>query len=216
MASLPLQSKIIRLTKAQAPPTSTRPAKRPLKSALKPQKGPLSRNYPASSPFSAFATSKKDKRHIKHSNLISKVTKSSSISTEAQRNKRRRQKKQLVTNLGALADALPDADGNEAGARGAGAGRGAALREQANVNVIHRKSIKSRPGALKRRQKIDNGERERFARNLAEMSGKKTSEVGEPTGKEESGQQGHDRWTALRGFISQTMERRPEMSESKS
>lgn len=162
--------------------------------------------------IAAFPTTKKDKRHIKHSTLISRVKKSSSSSSEAQKNKRRRQKKRLAVNLESLADTLPDVVDtatiiDEAGRKG----RDAALREQANVDIIHHKSMKSRPGALKRREKIDKGERERFARNLAEMSGKKTGETGENGAKQENSQQGHDRWVALRGFIAQTMEQRPEL-----
>ena len=161
--------------------------------------------------MTAFPTTKKDKRHIKHSKLISRVQKSSTSSAEAQRNKRRRQKKQLVVNLESLANALP-AEDDESKTVGRGEkNRITALREQANVNLIHRKSMKSRPGALKRREKIDNGERERFARNLAQMSGNKTEDKEGNTAKVADGQQVHNRWAALRGFISQTMEQRPDM-----
>jgi hypothetical protein len=90
--------------------------------------------------------------------------------------------------------------------------RGAALRKQANVNIIHRKSMKSRPGALKRREKVDKGERERFAKNLAQMNGKKTNGMEEDTAGPESGNLVNNRWAALRGFIAQTMEQAPEMS----
>jgi hypothetical protein len=115
-----------------------------------------------------------------------------------------------------LADALPDngdpATGVHAGARSGGT----TLKEQVNVNVIERKSIKSRPGAMKRREKVDNGERERFAKNLAEMSGKKMEGRREDGAKPENGRQAHDRWAALRGFITQTMEQRPELKDLKS
>jgi Ribosome biogenesis protein SLX9 len=121
-----------------------------------------------------------------------------------------------VANLESLANALPD-DGDPATAVDAGArSRGTTLREQANVNVIQRKSIKSRPGAMKRREKVDNEERERFAKNLAEMSGKKMEGRGEDSAKLENGRVAHDRWAALRGFIAQTMEQRPELKELKS
>lgn len=93
------------------------------------------------------------------------------------------------------------------------------MREQANVTLINRKSMKSRPGALKRREKVDQAERERFARNLAEMGGKRveraeTEDGGEAVKKQQ--QQPHNRWAALRGFIAQTMEKKPELNESKS
>lgn len=93
------------------------------------------------------------------------------------------------------------------------------MREQANFsNLIHRRSMKSRPGALKRREKIDKGERERFARNLAEMSGKRTEFAtgeGGVSVNVENGSHVHDRWTALRGFIARTMEQRPELGDLK-
>jgi Ribosome biogenesis protein SLX9 len=75
--------------------------------------------------------------------------------------------------------------------------------------------MKSRPGAMKRREKVDSGERERFAKNLAEMSGKKTEGKRQDSAKLEDGRQAYDRWAALRGFIAQTMEQRPEWKELK-
>lgn len=62
-------------------------------------------------------------------------------------------------------------------------------------------------------------ERERFARNLAEMSaGSASRDVTAEGGMVVDGKVGDDgtkggskeRWAAIRGFISQTMERRPE------
>ncbi len=202
MASLCTAAKVEDLAKQpQAPTTSSHTSSRPVKSTLR----------TSSSTLPVFPTNKKDKRHIKHSNLITRVTKSSASSAEAQRNKRRRQKKQLVTNLESLADALPE-DGKGATAMGEGGrSRGAALRAQANVNIIQRKSMKSRPGAMKRREKVDKGERERFAKNLAEMSGRRTQGTGENSAKPGGGQQAHGRWAALRGFIAQTMEQTPEL-----
>ncbi len=116
-----------------------------------------------------------------------------------------------MANLESLADALPE-DGDAApGPTGGEMSKGAAVRKQENVNIIHRKSMKSRPGALKRREKVDKGERERFAKNLAEMSGKETNGMGEGTAGPESGNHVDNRWAALRGFIAQTLEQKPEM-----
>lgn len=177
-----------------------------------PQRAPI---RTSSSTAWAFPTSKKDKRHIKHSNLISRVTKSAGTSSAAQKNKRRRQKKQLVANLESLADALPE-DGDPATTENQAAGSKATiLKEQANITLIHRRSMKSRPGALKRKEKLDRGERERFAKNLAEMSGKMTEATGDNSGKLEIASRVHGCWAALRGFIGQTMEQRPEMRELK-
>lgn len=199
----------------QAPSTLNRTTSRPLRSTLKTQRAPGPALSSSSPPSSAFLTTKRDKRHIKHSHLLSKVKKSFLSSSEAQRNKRRRQKKQLVANLGALADALPEDDENDR-AVGTSTNRGIALREQSdvNTNLITRRSMKSRPGAMKRRENIDKGERERFAKNLAQMNGKTAERVGEGDKKKlEGSQQTHGRWAALRGFIAQTMERRPEMMD---
>ena len=55
-------------------------------------------------------------------------------------------------------------------------------------------------------------ERERFARNLALMSGGPPGVAGEVVdggrGEVASGSGSTERWAAIRGFISQTMERR--------
>jgi Ribosome biogenesis protein SLX9 len=173
----------------------------------------------SSSSATPFSTTKKDKRLIKHSHLLSKVKKSST-SSEAQRNKRRRQKKQLVANLESLADALPqDVDIATSGREGQRS-RGTVLRKQADVILIGRKSMKSRPGALKRRERVDKGERTRFTKNLAELTGRG---IGEQKARSEnknsdaqSCQQAHNSWAALRGFIAQTLEQRPETRELKS
>jgi hypothetical protein len=65
--------------------------------------------------------------------------------------------------------------------------------------------MKSRPGALKRREKLDRGERDRFTKNMAQMA-TTTSQTGGTS----------EKWAALRGFISQTLEKRPEVAAVKS
>ena len=84
------------------------------------------------------------------------------------------------------------------------------------------KSLKSRPGAGKKKEKLVAMERERFARNLAAMasgSGSRDAALdggmvveGKGEGEEGDGTKGRsaERWAAIRGFICQTMERRPE------
>lgn len=139
---------------------------------------------------SLFTTTKKDKRRIKHAQLISKVEKS------AKKPRRRRPNKKLVATLDSLADALPsDDDDRSDGVAGS--------KPQDQVNIIRRKSIKSRPGAMKRREKLDKGERDRFAKNLAQMAANTPT----TTDKSQPPNPG-DRWKALRGFISQTMEKK--------
>ncbi|KAK7531175.1 ribosome biogenesis protein SLX9-domain-containing protein [Phyllosticta citricarpa] len=180
------------------------------------------------SPFPSFASSKRDKRSIKHSLLLSKITKSAPSSASAAGKKRRRPNKKLVTTLDALADALPtdddyDGDANaEAGNQGERAD--AALDvpgAQARILVKNR-SLKSRPGALKRKAAVEARERHRFEQNLAEMA------KGVPVQQQQQEQQQQqqqdvgmmeappgaaaastaERWKALRAFIGGTMERR--------
>lgn len=78
--------------------------------------------------------------------------------------------------------------------------------------------MKSRPGAMKRREKIDVGERERFAKNMAQMAVsvppsdlKAGSEAVSTEGNTSATSQ---KWAALRGFIAQTLEQKPELKTS--
>ena len=85
------------------------------------------------------------------------------------------------------------------------------------------KTIKTRPGAMKRKAAMEEKERERFARNMASMSVPvpttqktvaaegdgvaKTAGSGESDGVDDRGSR--DKWAALRGFIGQTLETNP-------
>ena len=155
--------------------------------SAKPSKSILKKSGASNSPSEAlFPASKKDKRKIKHARLMSKVTKSTSTKP-----RRRRPNNKLVTTLDDLASALPNED--DVGGQGAGP----AGRDQ--VNIITRRSMKSRPGALKRRERLDRGERDRFSKNMAQMA--TTNPKAGDTNK----------WAALRGFISQTLEKRADV-----
>ncbi len=131
--------------------------------------------------------------------------------------RRRRPNKKLVATLDSLADALPtDNDNGEITTR-----RAAGERPEDQVNIIKRKSMKSRPGAMKRRENLDKGERQRFVKNMAQLA---TSRPNSGHGKEGAGAQDgvqtpvpstSDRWAALRGFISQTLETKPELKSLK-
>ncbi|KAB8233464.1 FAM207/SLX9 family protein [Aspergillus alliaceus] len=137
-----------------------------------------------------FRTSKKDKRQIKHAALMSKIEKNSQKTT-----KRRRASKKLVANLESLADALPETE--------------VEMNDPSNqVNVIKQKTLKHKPGAMKRRQRLEQTERDRFAKNMAQLS---NIEVTAPPNAESDTQTGSssNRWAALRSFISQTMEQQP-------
>lgn len=134
-----------------------------------------------------FRTTKKDKRLIKHSSFVSKIEKNS-----AKSNKRRRASKKLVANLESLADALPAAETDP--------------NDPSQVNIIKQKTLKHRPGAMKRKEKLEKTERDRFAKNMAQMSNIQAA----PTpSSEPAADSVPNRWAALRGFISQTMEHQP-------
>lgn len=140
---------------------------------------------------------------------MSKITKSPS---KKPRRRQRRPNKKLVATLDSLAAALPDGDSPGQGAPASAA----EARDQ--VNIIRRKSIKSRPGAMKRREKVDQGERERFAKNLAQMAAAaavSTTPADAQAGTAE-GTAGatSQRWAALRGFIAQTLEQKPELKSN--
>ncbi|KAI9715787.1 MAG: hypothetical protein M1812_005786 [Candelaria pacifica] len=137
-----------------------------------------------------FSSSKKDKRTIKRSSFVSKIQKANT-----KPNKRRRPSKKLVTNLESLADALPDS--NQIQVRDTTVGDA----------KMGQKTLRSRPGALKRKEKLEKLERERFGKNMAQMVG--------PTGMDASATMDAEsttssRWAALRSFISQTMEKKDE------
>ena len=122
--------------------------------------------------------------------------------------KRNRPSKKLITGLGELADALPDA-GEQVQQQGVNGGSGIA----SQVNVIKHKSLKHRPGALKRKEKLDRVERERFGKNMAQMAGG-IGQVSQVQNEQSTANAGAGatsaRWAALRSFISQTMEQNPE------
>lgn len=143
---------------------------------------------------------------------MSKIEKSA---THKKTLKRRRPNKKLVATLESLGDALDDivAEG------------GVESNEQERAGKLRHKSLKSRPGALKKKEKIVKGEMERFGKSLAQLAavreGQETRgmEVDEEKGGVEGGKEPQaqtqaapstaNRWAALRGFISATMEQNP-------
>ncbi|KAI1382059.1 ribosome biogenesis protein SLX9-domain-containing protein [Hypoxylon crocopeplum] len=169
-----------------------------------------------------FINSKRDKRQVKHASFVSRIEKANRKPL-----KRRRPGKKLVANLDSLADTLPNllADGEtEEG-----------LRQMREGKVRH-KSLKSKKGALKRKEKLVRGEVERFGVSLARLSTveEKMVEVEvEAEAKVEQSEEGGmrgvvveeaqgtgtgtgpaqmstaNRFATLRGFISATMEQNP-------
>ncbi|EAW08492.1 FAM207/SLX9 family protein [Aspergillus clavatus NRRL 1] len=137
-----------------------------------------------------FRTTKRDKRSIKHASFVSKIEKSSSKAP-----KRRRASKKLIANLESLADALPETEME--------------MNDPSNqVNIIKQKTLKHKPGAMKRRHKLEKVERDRFAKNMAQMASIQTNATAEAESKDETGSTSN-RWAALRNFISQTIEQQP-------
>ena len=173
----------------KAPPANSRPLKSILKGSPRLQSS-WSRDKKVGS---LFTSSKKDKRKIRHEQLVARISKS------VKKPRRRRPNKKLVTTLESLADALPDESTSEV----------ARPQVPDQFNVIQRKSMKSRPGAMKRRERLDKTERDRFGKNLAQMAVPQSTANGEHLSQEESIGK---RWSALRGFISQTLEKRSDVS----
>jgi hypothetical protein len=153
-------------------------------------------NFQASSSFDtavsdSFLKTKKVKRTIKHSAFVNRIEK---VNTKTL--KRRRPSKKLVTSLESLADALPDFEDEE--------------KTVGDAKIKHR-SLKSRLGATKRRVKVERMERERFGRNMAQLTaGSVAPPVVRGDGAATPASGTARRWAALRGFISQTLEQKPE------
>ncbi|KAL8921642.1 MAG: hypothetical protein Q9172_003890 [Xanthocarpia lactea] len=142
-----------------------------------------------------FSTTKKDKRTIKHSALISRIEKS-----KAQPKKRRRPSKKLVADLESLAAALPDAPPKEEPVTETGIAR------------IRHRSLKSKPGAMKKKEKIICLEKDRFNRSMAQMAAVQASSAGQTDASHATATgtdaQSRSKWAALRSFIQQTMDTR--------
>ncbi|QSS59687.1 hypothetical protein I7I51_09123, partial [Histoplasma capsulatum] len=167
---------------------------------------------------STFHTNKKDKRQIKHSVFLSRIEK-----PRTKILKRRRPSKKLVANLDSLVDALPDA-GNENNSPNHNDGHRGEMAGQ--VNIIRQKSLKHKPGAMKRKEMLDRKERERFARNLVQMavvapspspSDTEFTNHTQPHPRPQPGAENvpmSNRWAALRSFITQTIDQNPEFNKA--
>ncbi|KAH7150381.1 ribosome biogenesis protein SLX9-domain-containing protein [Dactylonectria estremocensis] len=161
-----------------------------------------------------FLSSKRDKRLIKHSSFVSKIS-SAGISKA----KRRRPSKKLKTSLDGLADALPELAEGEGQAELAG--------------KIKHKSLRSRKGALKRKEMVVRGEMDRFGVSMAKLTATPGAQQTQaPAGlkrdvhDDDNEQQDKtpdttpapapataNRWAALRGYISATMEQNPAFAD---
>lgn len=149
---------------------------------------------------SAFGSTKRDKRIIKRSTLISRIEKSKGKPSSQ---KRRRASKKLITNLESLADALPDIPESRNDEMGLG-----------DATIIRYKSLKSRPGAMKKKELLISLEKERFNKNMAQMMQSYHGKEEEKDSTTISDVKGGGKWAAIRGFIQQTMEKRPVMDQN--
>ncbi|KAI6844135.1 hypothetical protein KC340_g2370 [Hortaea werneckii] len=201
-----------------------------------------------------FKVSKKDKRTIRHNQLLAKVQ-DADARVGKKKLKRRRPGKKLATNLDSLADALPEMEDeagegeddwegisedeeNDGGMAGVEGFRKVKRRRRMPggtdaANRMKMTSLRHRPGAMKRKHRMEQGEMERFGRNLAQMVGSGQANVreGKPsaaksrqgdgsqtTGGEAAGAGAasqSDRWAALRRFIGGTMEQNQAFAGSK-
>lgn len=165
-----------------------------------------------------FSTTKRDKRLMKHSSFLSRVA-DSGVAKKAKTQKRtgRGRSQKLATTMEGLADALPELEHGGGGA-------------EALQGKIRHKSIKSKKGALKRKELVVKGEMERFGNSMAQMAtttqegtGNSSSSSGGGSGSAAMGRKStgpdretaptsaaaSNRWAALRGYISSTMEQNP-------
>ncbi len=152
-----------------------------------------------------FLSNKRDKRLMKHSAFMSRVA-DSGVSKKG-KNKRtgRGRSQKLSTTMDSLADALPELEDGEGGL-------------EALQGKIRHKSLRSKKGALKRKEQVVKGEMERFGVSMAQLA--KTSQTKTPTQAAPSKTADEpsanastagvsNRWAALRGYISSTMEQNP-------
>lgn len=148
----------------------------------------------------SFSSTKKDKQTIKHNAFVGRIEKANQKSMK----KRRRPSKKLVATLESLADALPHIE--EGGLEEAVVG-------QAKIRLT---SLKSKPGAMKRKEKVEKLERERFGKNMADMAGLVAMSDAAVTDGQQDGASTKppvNRWAALRSFISATLEQNPEFAK---
>ncbi|KAK0734504.1 ribosome biogenesis protein SLX9-domain-containing protein [Lasiosphaeria miniovina] len=172
---------------------------------------------------SVFSNSRRDKQIVKHSSFVSRIAKTPPQTHNGSSIKRRRPSKKLVATLESLGDALDDITA------GIAADDADAMDpEQARQGKVRHKSLRSRPGALKRKEKVVRGEMERFGRSLAQLTALAEVKAAAPAASASSAiTEDMDtdvaagagaaavapvtasRWAALRGFISATMEQNP-------
>ncbi|KAG5982705.1 hypothetical protein E4U55_001495 [Claviceps digitariae] len=177
-----------------------------------------------------FLSTKRDKRLMKHSSFVSRISAPSGItkskskssgrstsSTAGSAPRRRRPNNKLKTSLEGLAEALPEMEHGEGGL-------------EILAGKVRQRSLVSKKGALRRKERLVRGEMERFGASMAALAagmgggesgardaGSSGGEVAGDGGSTKSGQASSvpataNRWAALRGYISSTMEQNPAFS----
>ncbi|KAI9903757.1 hypothetical protein N3K66_000286 [Trichothecium roseum] len=200
---------------APTAPSSSQHEKRPSARTIRHQRltgqihplAPQKLFRPGAATSDAFLSTKQDKRLIRHSSFLSRVTAHPSTNTGGRvsksRNRTRRPGNKLGADIGALADALPDVPD-----------------EGPNAGKVKHRSLKSRKGALKRKELVVRGEMDRFGASMAKLASQPTTTKAggenadahgeaEEKGQDEAPPQTSSRWAALRGYISATMEQNP-------
>lgn len=174
-----------------------------------------------------FLSSKRDRRTIRRSVFASRVAASASAASASsagrvvrRRSKRSREDKARLGNLSALASALDDLTGDDEAAAGAA---------DARPGRVRHRSMKMTKGALKRKERVVRGEMQRFGVSMARLAevapaadgpslqGRADAGVA-PAGeaaREPQPAKTADRWAALRGYISSTMEQNPAFANRK-
>ncbi|KAF8451541.1 ribosome biogenesis protein SLX9-domain-containing protein [Terfezia claveryi] len=171
-------------------------------------------------------STKKSKRTTRHAALLARIATSFAITKSSKKNFKRKEsrasRQNLITGLSSLADALPDAD-NEGewedwehdvfDQSSKDAMRSLQQKKKAEGEgkmKMKMKTIRSKPGAQKRKEKVLREECVRFGKNLAIMNSAAVATEGKEPGTVQVPVPAVSSWAALRGFIANTMERKEE------
>lgn len=197
---------------------TAKPQREPIKtSAASPRVSHTNQSKPTSPATAAkgpLSDTKAARRTQRHQEFVSRIAKRSTTK-RAKPRKRSRPSKSLTANLSSLVDVLPDGESTAASSGKAvtvSARNGDAIELGQNDGAvrIHNATLKSRPGAQKKRAALEKVERDWFAKNLVtmvNMHSRNDKVTNQPEG--ESNQQQHravgDNWTALKAHIANNL-----------
>ena len=164
---------------------------------------------------------------MKHKSFLNRIH-SAGVEKATKRRRRPTNKLKAMEDVSGLWDALPGGpiedcveSGEEAweGLSGSEAGEHESLHAEVTrrrrrlqtrtKSKMQMKTLQPRPGAMRRKRTMEQGEMDRFGRNLAQMIGSAAAEDerGPPDGNAVGASKQAERWVALRRFIGGTMER---------